>query len=333
MKDLATSITFAGSMKISEKIEDALLGFAVGDALGVPVEFETRESLTRNPVKGMLGNMFLNQPPGTWSDDSSLVFCTCESLCNGYNLEDIAVQFSNWKNKRFWTPHGRVFTIGIQTEKAIKRIDRYIDMGLKIKPYSSEGVNEKENGNGSLMRILPLAFYLKDSSVEDRYAVTKDVSALTHPHIRAVTGCFIYLQFAIALLNKKEKTEAYNEIQHTARNFLMQKTDMKELNHFSRIFNGSIGGFPEESIESTPYVVHSLEAALWCVMRYDNYRDTVLGAVNLGGDTDTIAALAGGLAGIIYGTKQIPEEWISILARKDDIIDLAARFATKIIPF
>jgi len=324
---MATNITFARSMKISEEIEGALLGFAAGDALGVPVEFETRESLSRNPVKGMLGNLFLNQPPGTWSDDSSLVFCTCESLCNGYNLEDIAVQFSNWKNKRFWTPHGRVFTIGVQTEKAIKRIDRYIEMGLRIKPYSSEGVNEKENGNGSLMRILPLAFYLKDSSVEDRYAVTKDVSALTHPHVRAVTGCFIYLQFAIALLNKKDKTEAYKEIQHSTLNFLQEKTDKKELNHFSRIFNETIGGFPEECIESTPYVVHSLEAALWCVMRYDNYRDTVSGAVNLGGDTDTIAALAGGLAGLLYGKKQIPEDWLSVLARKDDIINLAGRFA------
>ena len=186
---------------------------------------------------------------------------------------------------------------------------------------------KKENGNGSLMRILPLAFYLKDFSIEDRYSVTRDVSALTHPHVRAVTGCFIYLQFAIALLGKKEKTEAYKEIQHTTTNFLLKRTDLKELNYFSRILNESIGGFPEESIESTPYVVHSLEAALWCVMRSDNYRETVSRAVNLGGDTDTIGALAGGLAGIIYGTKQIPEDWLSVLARKDDIIDLANRFA------
>jgi ADP-ribosyl-[dinitrogen reductase] hydrolase len=188
MKDVATNITFAGSMKISDKIEDALLGFAVGDALGTPVEYETRESLGKNPVKGMLGNKFRNQPPGTWSDTSSLVFCTCESLCNGYDLEDIAVQYSNWKNNRFWTPRRRVFTMDIQIEKAIERIDRFIEMGIRIKPYSSEGVNEKQNGNGSLMRILPLAFYLKDFPVEDRYAVTKDFSALTHPHVRAVTG-------------------------------------------------------------------------------------------------------------------------------------------------
>src|SRR5512137_2773603 len=95
--------------KMTESIRDAFIGFAVGDALGVPVEFESREALKRNPVQDMLGNMMYNQPAGTWSDDSSMVFCTAESLCNGYSLDDIALQFSNWRNNKFWTPHGRVF--------------------------------------------------------------------------------------------------------------------------------------------------------------------------------------------------------------------------------
>jgi ADP-ribosylglycohydrolase len=317
-------------MNYSEKIKAALLGFAVGDALGTPVEYETRESLIRNPVKGMLGNLVRNQPPGTWSDNSSLVFCTCESLCNGYNLEDIAVQFSNWKNNRFWTPRRRVFTMDIQIEKAIERIDRFIEMGIRIKPYSSEGVNEKQNGNGSLMRILPLAFSLKNLPAEDRFKIIRDVSSLTHPHVRAVTGCFIYSEFASILASGKDKMKAYEEVQRSVKNFLVQKTDPVELKHYSRIFNEFIGGFSEQSIESTPYVVHSLEAALWCLMRSNNYSDTVLQAVNLGGDADTIGALAGGLAGILYGTKQIPEEWLSVLTRKDDIIDLATRFAIKV---
>jgi ADP-ribosyl-[dinitrogen reductase] hydrolase len=317
-------------MKPSDKIKDSLLGFAVGDALGTPVENETRESLFINPVQGMLGNMVRNQPPGTWSDDSSLVFCTCESLCNGYNLEDIAVQFSNWKNKRFWTPRRRIFTMDIQIEKAIERIDRFIELGLRIKPYSSEGVSEKQNGNGSLLRILPFAFFLKDLPGEDRFNIIRNVSSLTHPHIRAVTGCFIYTEFAIALLTEQNKNKAYEVMQNSAKSFLLQKTGPYELNHYSRILNESIGSFPEQSMQSTPYVVHSLEAALWCVMRSDNYRDTVLQAVNLGGDADTIGALAGGLAGILYGTKQIPADWLSVLARKEDIVDLATRFARKL---
>jgi ADP-ribosyl-[dinitrogen reductase] hydrolase len=317
-------------MDISEKIKDALLGFAIGDALGTPIETETRESLGLDPVVGMRENNLRNQPPGTWSDDSSLVFCTCDSLCNGYNLEDIAIQFSNWKNNRFWTPHRRIFSMDIQIEKAIQRIDRFIEMGIRIKPYSSEGVSEKQNGNGSLMRILPLAFFLKNFSPEDRFDTIRDVSSLTHPHPRAVAGCYIYAEFARTLLVERDKVKAYETLQHSVKTFLEQKVGVAELSHYSRILDDCISGFSVQSIETTQYVVHSLEAALWCVMRYENYRDTVLHAVNLGGDADTIGALAGGLAGIIYGKKQIPGEWLSVLARKDDIIDLASRFAQSI---
>ena len=317
-------------MSYKEKITDALLGYAVGDALGTPVELEKRELLKLNPVKGMMSSVSLNQPPGTWSDDSSLVFCTCESLCNGYNLEDIAIQFSKWKNNRFWTPHRRVFTMGIQIQKAIERIDRFLEMGIRVKPYSREGVSEFENGNGSLMRILPLAFYLKDFSRDDRLTIINDVSALTHPHIRAVTGCFIYTDFAINLIEGMNKSEAYEALQQSTRDFLIQKTEPKELKFYSRILNGDIGSLSDKSIESSPYVVHTLESAMWSVMRQTSFRETVLTAVNLGGDADTIGALSGGLAGLIYGSEEIPEEWLSVLVRKEDIIDLAARFSGKI---
>ena len=317
-------------MSLTEKITDALLGFAVGDALGTPVELETRRSLSINPVKGMMSTPSLNQPPGTWSDDSSLVFCTCESLCNGYSLQDIAVHFSKWKNNRLWTPHRRVFTMGIQIQKAIERIDRYLEMGIRIKPYSSEGISEFQNGNGSLMRILPMAFYLKDFPLEERFSVIREVSGLTHPHIRAVAGCFIFTEFAINLMQKNNKLKAYEELHSSAKDFLEQKIDLNEFRFFSRILNGDIGNLSAQDIESSPYVLHSLESALWAVMRHTNFRDTVLNAVNLGGDADTIGVLAGGLAGMIYGRKQIPEEWLSVLVRKDDIIDLAGRFAGKI---
>ena len=314
-------------MDMAEKTASAFLGFAVGDALGTPVEKETRETLALNPVTGMIGHQRRNQPPGTWSDNSSLVFCTCESLCNGYDLEDIAIQYSNWKNNRFWTPYRRVFTIDIQIEKAIERIDRFIEMGIRIRPYPAEGVSEKQNGNGSLMRILPLAFFLRTSAPEERFKIIGEVSSLTHPHIRAVTGCYLYAEFARLLLTTDDKGKAYEELHSGVRRFLSGKMDPKELQHYSRILDHYIGGFPESTIETTQYVVHSLEAALWSVMRGNSFRETVLLAVNLGGDTDTIGALAGGLAGLIYGSNQIPEEWLSVIARKEDIIDLAGRFA------
>ncbi len=314
------------------KISDALVGFAVGDALGVPVEFKSREELAKTPVKDMQEFGEHNQSAGTWSDDSSMVFCTTESLCNGYNLEDIAGQFSKWRNRRFWTPRGRVFDIGIQTSKAIQRIDRLMEQGLRIKPIPEAGVNERENGNGSLMRILPLAFYLAEQPIEERFRLVREVSGLTHSHIRAVIGCFIYSEFAIGLLKGLDNYTVYMEIRRLLPEFLNGKADSAEVEFYSRILEHNITEFPEIAIKSSPYVVHSLEACLWSFMRGNNYRDTVLQAVNLGDDTDTIGALTGGLAGICYGLKQIPEEWIEILARKEDIVDLAARFEKSLNP-
>jgi ADP-ribosyl-[dinitrogen reductase] hydrolase len=313
--------------ELRSKISGALLGFAVGDALGVPVEFRHREDLEKKPVTGMQGYGDHNQPAGTWSDDSSMVFCTVESLCSGFNLEDVALQFSKWRNRRFWTPHGRVFDIGIQTDKAIQRIDRRLEQGLRIKPLSEAGVTERENGNGSLMRVLPLAFFLKDCPVADRFSIIREVSGLTHSHIRAVIGCFIYVELLIQLLSGSDRYSAYMEIRQSVPDFLQGKADPAETEYYSRILDHNITELAEATIKASPYVVHSLEACLWCFLRGENFSETVLMAVNLGEDSDTIGALTGGLAGLYYGTSQIPSGWIDGLARKEDIIELASRFA------
>jgi ADP-ribosyl-[dinitrogen reductase] hydrolase len=316
---------------LTDKIKASFIGFATGDALGVPVEFESRGWLQDNPVTDMIGYMRYNQPSGTWSDDSSLVFCTADSLCNGYHLEDIGLSFSRWRNDRLWTPHGRVFDIGIQTQKAIDRIDRLIETGLRIKPFSDIGVNEKENGNGSLMRILPLAFYLLDKPAEEQFRIIREVSSLTHPHIRAVIGCFIYVRFLMGLIHHGDKIRSYAEVQEFIPDFLAGKVNPAELEKYSRILKHPIAGCAESTIESSPYVLHTLEASLWCVMKEDTYRDTVTHAVNLGYDTDTIAAIAGGAAGLIYGMENIPDEWVECLARKNDILELAERFGNSLV--
>lgn len=307
-------------------VADALIGFAIGDALGVPVEFKSRTEREQNPVTGMLEYMQHNQPAGTWSDDSSMVFCTTESLCNGYDIEDIATHFSKWMNHRFWTPRGRVFDIGIQTSKAIQRIDRLLELGLRIKPIPETGVNERENGNGSLMRVLPLAFYLQNKDIEERFRIVREISGLTHSHIRAVLGCFIYVEFAIGLINGEDNYRVYGELRRTLPGFFQGKASKSEIDYYSRILEHNIAECSEIEILSSPYVVHSLEAALWCLMRGNNYRESVLMAVNLGDDTDTIGALTGGLAGLHYGLDQVPGEWMDVLVRKDDILELATRF-------
>lgn len=188
-----------------EHIEGGILGLAIGDALGVPVEFQSRESLKNNPVVGMRAYGSHRQPLGTWSDDSSLAFCLAESLTEGYDLRDLSNRFVNWYNYNYWTPHGHVFDIGITTSRAIHQLE------LGIEPTKAGGRDESSNGNGSLMRILPLLFFIHNKPIEERFAIIKDVSSLTHGHIRSVIACFYYLEFARLLLQNVEKFKAFTE--------------------------------------------------------------------------------------------------------------------------
>ncbi len=307
-------------------VKAGIFGVCIGDALGVPVEFRSREQLKRSPVTKMRALGTHHQPAGTWSDDGSLTLCLADSLCNGYNLEDMAMKFLQWYNAEIWTPHGRVFDIGIATRQSIYKIS---------KGYSSQlcgGISEFDNGNGSLMRILPLLFYIKDLSIEQRFDRIKEVSSITHGHVRSVISCFIYLEYLIEILNGTEKLKAYQRIKLTVKNFLDQNPicSQNEMDQFDRVLNYNIFEYEEEKISSSGYVLHSLEASLWCFLNSESYAEAVLQAVNLGEDTDTTGAITGGLAGIYYGFENIPEEWISELVRKEDIENLCDKLEKKL---
>lgn len=308
------------------KVKSGLFGLAVGDALGVPVEFYSRSSLKENPVYEMIGYGTHYQPLGTWSDDSSLVFCLAESLCNGFDLSDIARNFVKWYNAELWTPHGKVFDIGIATRNAIHNIAK------GHQPELCGGFEEKDNGNGSLMRILPLVFYLKgEEDIEVIYQKVKEVSSITHAHFRSVFACFIYVVYCLEILNDSMKEDAYKNMQNIISAFLSdKKINPVEIELFDRVLKNNIADYSENEIHSSGYVLHSLEASLWCFLNWNTYEGTVLKAVNLGGDTDTTAAITGGLAGIYYGIDNIPQKWISALVRKNDIDDLCDQLSLKL---
>ncbi|MFC7348659.1 ADP-ribosylglycohydrolase family protein [Chryseobacterium zhengzhouense] len=315
-------------------IKSGIFGVCIGDALGVPVEFRTRDELKRSPVTKMRALGTHRQPAGTWSDDSSLMLCLAESLCKEYNLEDIATKFLQWYNEEIWTPHGRVFDIGIATSQAIRRISK------GTSPTLCGGTSEFDNGNGSLMRILPLLFYIKDLPIEQRFDKVKEVSSITHGHIRSILACFIYLELALEILNKKEKWEAYKAMQKTVREFLDHNPicSQNEMDKFHRVLELKVGEYDlaplhtlkEEEINSSGYVLHSLEASLWCFLNSESYAEAVLKAVNLGEDTDTTGAITGGIAGIYYAFENIPEEWINVLVRKNDIENLCIKLETQL---
>lgn len=300
----------------TNKVKDGLFGLCVGDALGVPVEFYSRKQLEKNPITDLIGYKNHNQPPGTWSDDSSLAFCLAESLCNGLNINDIADKFCKWFHEGYWAPYGCAFGIGFTTMNAIQRLK------AGIKPSEAGLKKEQSNGNGSLMRILPLAFYVENMGKE-KFEIIHQVSALTHAHPKSLISCGIYVDMAINLLKGNNMREAYKKTIETTNEYYKKTSYANELLNFKRILDYDMGKLSKNAIKSGGYVIHTLEASLWCCMNNDSYKETVLAAVNLGEDTDTTGAVAGGLAGIIYGYDNIPKEWINQIARKDEVVDLA----------
>lgn len=304
----------------SYAIKSALLGVAIGDALGVPVEFESREDIIREPVTQMTGYGTYDLPPGTWSDDSSLTFCLAEALTREYNIRSIGQNFVKWYREGFWTAQGEVFDVGNTTRKAIDRIEK------GIQAERAGCTDEGSNGNGSLMRILPLMFYMYNRPMPERFEITRQVSSVTHGHIRSVIACFYYLEFARQIYEGKDKFEVYQDMQTVISGHLSALLiDPAEVVVFDRLLKDDLHRLTEEKIQSGGYVIHTLEAAVWCLLNTDSYSEAVLRAVNLGYDTDTTAAVTGGLAGLLYGYDGIPEEWTAQLARRDDIENLADR--------
>ena len=298
---------------------DGIMGLCVGDALGVPVEFMGRNALTTNPVIDMREFGSHNLPKGTWSDDTSMTLCLVDSLTNGINYKDIMYKFSLWLDKNEYTADGVVFDVGITTRQAISN---YAD---GINPLECGGQSEYDNGNGSLMRILPISFYLyqrfgTDISNDDAMKIIHNVSSLTHGHKRSLIACGIYINIAVFLIKNGNLQNCVKAGIEQAISYYDSHAEYREeLYNFNRLLDINFAELPESQINSSGYVVDTLEAAIWCLLTTVNYKSCVLKAVNLGEDTDTVGAVAGGLAGIYYRAYNIPYEWKEIIINKEYI--------------
>lgn len=304
-----------------KQIQSALFGVAVGDALGVPAEGIERHILKRNPITEMTTGGYHCQPAGTWSDDSSLTFCLADNLTQDFDLNRIAQSFLKWGTEAHWTARSETFGMGRGTHDALVNVYHGIPADL------CGGESEEENGNGSLMHILPLVFFTFDKNIDERFDYAQKVSSITHRHIRSVIACFYYLEFARYLLQGIDKYEIYARLQQEIPAYLRARhIDPNEIAKFNRLFTQNIVQVNENEIESSGYVLHTLEAAIWCLLNHNSFSSTVLSAVNLGGDSDTTAAVVGGLVGLIYGVENIPQAWSDSLARKEDIKQLCEKF-------
>lgn len=306
-------------------IRAAIFGLCIADAVGVPAEFTSREVLQQRPILDMTGYGTYHQPKGTWSDDSSMTLCLADSMAETgtIDFEDIMKRFAQWLFEDAYTPFGECFDAGHTTIQAVSRYQHGTPALL------CGGTSGSENGNGSLMRILPLLFPLTAQVEGDLWkndAVMElicSVSGLTHRHIISKSACCIYLSIAQQLLKGASLEEAAETGINGALSWFSEPLPcwdrIRDLAAFRQL--------PVEEIRSTGFVVHTLEAALWCLLNTHDYRSCTLKAVNLGSDTDTTAAVAGGLAGLLYGLEGIPAGWKEGLVRSDFIDDICCRLA------
>ncbi|HAT09212.1 MAG TPA: hypothetical protein DCS97_01125 [Planctomycetes bacterium] len=303
---------------VRDRLIGGLVGLVIGDALGVPVEFGGRAERDHDPVRGMRGFGTHGQPVGAWSDDGALAMAHAAAfVAHGWDPQRHLEAFAAWAERGAWTAHGRVFDIGITTQSALRRFRS----GTPIDRIGGAGV--RDNGNGSLMRILPASCWWAAASVEERITGVMAASALTHAHARARLCCAWHAQICAGLLAMRPVAEGLG----TAAAALEGRVPPEECDVFEPLIDGSFLYLPREHVRSDGYVVSTLTAAIWCLHRHDSYADAVLEAVNLGDDTDTTAAVTGGLAGLRCGLSGIPRAWIACLPRSVEVLGLAERFA------
>lgn len=305
----------------------AIMGVAVGDALGLPVQFHSRERCQQRSITQMLDWAL---PKGTFSDDTATTLCTLASLKeNNWQLndEDIMKRFVAWLGYGYMTCDDEAIDVGMATRKAIQR---YYD-GVPLAECGCKGF--RECGNGSLMRIIPVVFYLHKNRQTDIYDAVSRVSSLTHAHEVCVLGCYVYVSLCLQIielrsnngddLSDAQKLEFMSTQLHSIYESAKANFSAAAMKLYERVFNfDSFSKLPMDDIKSSGFVVDSLEAALWCFATTHNFRDCLVKAVSLGDDTDSVAAIVGGMAALYYGYEAIPQEWITDLRGKDMIYHL-----------
>ena len=301
---------------------NGIMGVVVGDALGCPVQFESREEVARHPVTGMRGYGTFNLPEGSWTDDSSLTIALLESIrrTGKIDLDDIMGNFMKWLYDGEFTPYGESYDIGRGTMQAINRYRK------NRKAKKCGGDEEWNNGNGSLMRIMPACIYctvMETSGMfSDRDAIDTihSVGGLTHAHIRSNIACGLYFFMVKAILigDSSLRERMRDGLTEGFAFYESYLADKENLHYYDRMRDlDDFKSLPADKIRSTGYVVDALEAAVWSLITTDSFDQALLKAVNLGDDTDTVGAIAGGLAGLYYGYDSIPEEWLSAIKRRE----------------
>jgi ADP-ribosylglycohydrolase len=334
----AVSVSTRISCPAPRDIYFGVVGLCVGDALGVPVEFTPRNDLDKYPLDDMAGYGIHGKPPGTWSDDTAMTLALADSLAAGeIDYYDIMRRFASWLNEGEYTADGKAFDVGTTTSRALR------NFMAGVPSLECGGTRYEDNGNGSLMRILPAMYYLvkEFGAIASPQAIeaVHNLSSLTHAHNISKIACSIYCNIAYHLMvngrifreldSTWESAEIRRPLLHQTVTDAIQEVCgfyadrneyAKDIALYDRITDRDFRHCRREEIRSSGYVLDTIEAAVWSLLNNDDYESTVLAAVNLGGDTDTTAAVAGGLAGLFYQNDAkvgIPTRWIGEIVNED----------------
>lgn len=298
------------------RIRGGLLGLLIGDALGVPYEFHSAASISLLNAIEMtpppdFERAHQGVPPGTWSDDGAQALALLDALLQDRELDlnTFATNLLNWFHRGAFTPDGNVFDVGLQTQRAFHELASGVD------PAVAGPRDERDNGNGSLMRCLPVV--MVTSSHEEAIRLACKQSLVTHGHVRSQLCCALYCLTAMGIL---EGLTAPDAVRAAEDELLERYAGTAEEVELKIALDGRF-----DAPQGSGYVVDSFWSAIHCLLSTGSYEDCVKRAVFLGNDTDTTAAIAGGLAGLLYGEEGLPERWVAGMRGKTIAQDLLAK--------
>ncbi|MFQ5417728.1 MAG: ADP-ribosylglycohydrolase family protein [Myxococcota bacterium] len=293
---------------VRDRFRGALLGLASGDAVGTSVEFRPRGSFAA--VTDMTGGGPFRLEAGQWTDDTSMALCLGESLlrCGGFDPADQMNRYCRWWREGHWSSNGRCFDIGNTVRGAL---GRFLETGDAF----SGSTHPESAGNGSLMRLAPVPMFFA-GRFDEAVRLAGESSRTTHGCDEAVGACRVFAAWLLRALDGASKQEILAPSGDGTGRSLAPAV--------AAIAAGGWRGKSEADIRGSGYVVHSLEAAVWCFADTGCFRDAVLRASNLGEDADTTAAICGQLAGAFYGESGIPNAWrekLALYARIQEMAD------------
>ncbi|HWV14803.1 MAG TPA: ADP-ribosylglycohydrolase family protein [Cellvibrio sp.] len=294
-------------MDINDRLQGCLVGLACGDAVGTTLEFRKRGSFT--PISDMVGGGPFNLLPGQWTDDTSMALCLAHSLLlkKEFDPIDQMNRYCDWYHHGYMSSTGTCFDIGGTVRQAL---DNYLQTQY---PFSG-AVDDRSSGNGSLMRIAPIAiFYHKQPELLLKFA--GESSRTTHGSSECIDSCRYFVSLLAAAFTATDKAQLL-ATPYTA--ICKKVLDITQGNYLSKAY---------EELTGSGYVIESLESALWCFHHSHSFAEAILLASNIGNDADTTAAICGQLAGAFYGYHAIPEHWRKRLFECDEIAAVALQLA------